>query len=48
MKQAELAAITARDSHTELQQQVSDEVHKAYVDMNTARTALATCQKANS
>ena len=45
VKQAELAAITARDSHTELQQQVSDEVHKAYVDMNTARTALATCQK---
>lgn len=45
VKQTELAAITARDSHTELQQQVSDEVHKAYVDMNTARTALATCQK---
>lgn len=45
VKQAELAAITARGSHTELQQQVSDEVHKAYVDMNTARTALATCQK---
>lgn len=45
IRQAALGTRLASDQRTVAQQQVNDEVHKAFVNYGTARTALATCRK---
>jgi len=45
IKQAGLATASAQTSLSEQQQAVADEVHAAYVNLSTARAALATSKK---